>query len=232
MIALHAGSHDLAREQLILVCNRDKVASARDMRQERYYRRLYYTDKCDLLAALQPSSSNLHNQEKVQVRGNVANNAVEAKDDQPDPVPLDQESTHENIQMDDIEEELQEHNDSSQNRPAMQTAALTDKEQEAGSIIRNAYRKYVRGKAMSLNSSARLTRSGFMECLEQSRTVEWLRRSQYKLLYLGPLPNLLACLECVWADISDKRDDARKMLSKALGHDALDQENAKLIELS
>lgn len=218
MVALHNGSHDLAREQLILVCNRHKVASARDMQQERYYRQLYYTDKRDLLAALQ---SNLHNQEKAQARGNIANNAVEAKD-RLDP------ASH------DIEEEVQEqyHDDSSQNRSAMQMVALTREEQEAGSIIRNAYRKYVGRKAKSMNSSARLTHSAFIQCLEQSRTVEWPRRSQYKFLYLGPLSNLLACLECVWADISDKRDDARKMSEKKLGHEALDQEIAKRAELS
>ncbi len=74
-----------------------------------------------------------------------------------------------------------------------------------------------------------------MECLEQSRTIEWPRRSLYKLLYLGPLPNLLACLECLWKDNTDnmnKAAEARKTLRIGLEPDKIDWANAYLTELS
>ena len=223
-MALHAGSHDLAREQLLLVCHRNKVTSVRDTRQERYYRRLYYTNEYDLLVSLQQSS-----QFPPQVKETfMVDDAVKAIHGPAS----DQESTHENIQQHDIEEELQDYDGSAQDIPVMQTTPLTDEELEAGSTIRNAYKKYLRRKATSTNSSVRLTGDAFMECLEQSRTIEWPRRSLYKLLYLGPLPNLLACLQCVWADIMDKRAEARKMFRNGLEPDKIDQANADLTELS
>ncbi len=55
------------------------------------------------------------------------------------------------------------------------------------------------------SSEARLALVKFMECLKQSQAFEWPRCSQYRLVYLGPLPKLLACLESVYADIIDKR---------------------------
>ncbi|KAF8725221.1 hypothetical protein AX14_008242 [Amanita brunnescens Koide BX004] len=257
--ALHAGSYDLAREQLLLVCHRNKATSARDTRQEQYYRRLYYDDKHDLQTALNQSGPNLQDremalrvgqnivhdtveerhdrpdpapwgQESTQVRENIVNGAVEERHDQPDPTSLDPESTQENIQLHEIEEELQNYIDSSsQNTPAV---SLTEEEQKAGSVIRNAYREYFRRKISLTKSSARLRSNSYMEYLKQSQTVEWARRSHYRLLYLGALPNLLACLECVWADIIDQRADARKRLKNGLGPENVDRENATLTKLS
>ena len=233
MIALHAGSYDLAREQLLLVCHRYKTTFSRDIGQERYYRRLFYADTHELLAALKQSGPDLKAREMTpQVKKNIVNDAVEETHGQPDPTSLHQESTQENNQLHDIEEELQDHFDSSDNAPTMQTVPLTEEEQRAGSIIRTAYRKYFRRKTSLMKSLARLTSDSFMECLKQSQTVEWPRGSRYKLLYLGPLPNLVACLEYVWADIMNKKADAKKMLKKGLGAENIDRTNATLTELS
>jgi hypothetical protein len=233
VIALHAASYDLAREQLLLVCHRYKATFSHDTRQERYYRRLFYADTQELLAALKQSGPDLQAQEMApQVKKNIVNDAVEETHDQPDPASLDQESTQENIQLHDMEEELQDDFDSSHSTPAMQTVPLTEEEQKAGSIIRTAYRKYLRRKTSSMKFSARLTSDSFMKCLKQSETVEWPRGSRYKLLYLGPLANLLACLECVWADIKDEKADAKKKLKNGLGPENIDRTNATLTELS
>ena len=233
MIALHAGSYDLAREQLLLVCHRYKATFSRDTRQERYYRQLFYADTQELLAALKQSGPDLQAREMApQVKKNIVNDAVEETHDQPDPGSLDQESTQENIQLHDMEEEVQDDFDSSHSTPAMQTVPLTEEEQNAGSIIRTAYRKYLRRKTSSMKFSARLTSDSFMECLKQSQTVEWSGRSRYKLLYLGPLPNLLACLEYVWAYIKDKKTDAKKMLKNGLEPEDIDRASATLTELS
>lgn len=233
MIALHAGSYDLAREQLLLVCHRYKATFSRDMRQERYYRRLFYAETHELLEALKQSGPSFQAREMApQVKKSIVNDAVEEVYDKPDPPSLDQELTQENLQSHDIEEELQDDFDSSHNTPAMQTVPLTDEEQKAGIIIRTAYRKYLRRKNSLMKFSARLTSNSFMECLKQSQTVEWPRGSRYKLLYLGPLPNLLACLECIWTGIMDKKADARKMLKNGLGPENIDRANATLTELS
>ena len=259
MIALHAGSYDLAREKLLLVCHRYKATSARDMRQEQYYQRLYYDDKHDLQAALNQSGPYLQDREMAlqvrqnivhdaveekydgpdpapwgqestqEVRENIVNGAVEERHDQPDPASLDPESIQEHIQLHEIEKELQNHIDSSQNTPAV---SLTEEEQKAGSVIRNAYRKYFRRKISLMKFSARLRSNSYMEYLKQSQTVEWARRSHYRLLYLGALPNLLACLEYVWADMIDQRADARKRLKNGLGPENVDRENATLTKLS
>lgn len=160
-----------------------------------------------------------------QVWENIVNDVIEAKND---PELLNQELTDENIQLHDVVEEPEEI--FSEETLPMQTATFTDEEQ---TIIQNACRRYFRRKATSMNSSeARLTRVKFMECLKQSQAFKWPRRSRYRLLYLGPLPNLLACLETVYADIIDKKSNARNMWRNGLEPEKIDWASTALTELS
>ncbi|KAG2034292.1 hypothetical protein BDR03DRAFT_1001627 [Suillus americanus] len=65
-------------------------------------------------------------------------------------------------------------------------------EEDAARKIQNAYRRYVgRHPSRALNAEIDAI---FMTCLKEMQSSEW-RLGYYSLLFLGPLPHLLLCLE-------------------------------------
>ncbi|KAG2143549.1 uncharacterized protein EDB93DRAFT_1088104 [Suillus bovinus] len=68
----------------------------------------------------------------------------------------------------------------------------TVEEEEAACKIQNAYRRYVRRRSSrAVNAEIDAI---FMTCLKETQSSEW-RPGYYSLIFLGPLPHLLACLE-------------------------------------
>ncbi|KAG1881874.1 hypothetical protein C8R48DRAFT_682521 [Suillus tomentosus] len=65
-------------------------------------------------------------------------------------------------------------------------------EEDAARNIQNAYRRYVRRcSSRAVNTEIDAI---FMTCLKETQSPEW-RSGYYSLLFLGPLPHLLVCLE-------------------------------------
>ncbi|KAK2462120.1 hypothetical protein APHAL10511_006583 [Amanita phalloides] len=232
--ALHTGSYDLAKEQLILVCHRHMPTFPSNLRLERYYRRILYIDERDLAESLLQAEGQLSlRMSSQEVPDSMSRkNGMEGKYDLPEHASLDQESIQDdNFPSHEEEGEQDDHYEPSQSISATQMVTLTEEEQKAGIIIRDTYKAYLRRKTITSNTSAQSTRNMFLKCLEHSQAMTWSRRSHYKLLYLGPLPCMLACLEILSMDITDKRAEAKKML-KGLEHQGIDEANAILTELS
>ncbi|KAF8624782.1 hypothetical protein AX15_005672 [Amanita polypyramis BW_CC] len=249
VMALHAGSYGLEREELLLVCHRHMDAWATDTRQERYYRRVNYTNDHDLqVALLQPEVQQVTSRELEKTEDYSTGvmldgvNSVsmsqkhgsgqlqDAADDSDSISPHRGPETREDVQVHDVDEESGDRYDPSQSA-ALQFAILTEAEREAGNIIQSAYRKHSRTKNIRINASAQLIRTIFLDYLKHSQTLGWPKRSYYRLLYLGPLPHMLACLESLWMDVMRRKANAKKMLKKGLGHEEIDRAGAILTEI-
>jgi len=68
----------------------------------------------------------------------------------------------------------------------------SEEEEKSAHKIQKAYRRYVRRRSSrAVNAEIDAT---FMACLKETQSSEW-RQGYYSLLFLGPLPHLLVCLE-------------------------------------
>ncbi|KAG2096334.1 uncharacterized protein F5147DRAFT_839983 [Suillus discolor] len=75
---------------------------------------------------------------------------------------------------------------------SLRTNGPSAEEEEAARKIQNTYRRYVRRRSSrAVNAEIDAT---FMTCLKETQSPEW-RSGYYSLLFLGPLPHLLVCLE-------------------------------------
>ncbi|KAG2048320.1 hypothetical protein BDR06DRAFT_920603 [Suillus hirtellus] len=75
---------------------------------------------------------------------------------------------------------------------SLRTNGPSVEEQEAARNIQNVYRRYVRRRSSrAVNAEIDAI---FMACLKQTQSPEWCP-GYYSLLFLGPLPHLLVCLE-------------------------------------
>lgn len=52
----------------------------------------------------------------------------------------------------------------------------------------------------------------FGQCLEYSKTIQWANTSQYRYVFLGPLPHLLACLEWTRKELVAEKKKVQKQL--------------------
>ncbi|KAG2048322.1 hypothetical protein BDR06DRAFT_962830, partial [Suillus hirtellus] len=75
---------------------------------------------------------------------------------------------------------------------SLRTNGPSAEEEEAARKIQNTYRRYVRRRSSrAVNPEIDAI---FMTCLKETQSPEW-RSGYYSLLFLGPLPHLLVCLE-------------------------------------
>lgn len=98
----------------------------------------------------------------------------------------------------------------------------SEKEVRAASLIQDTYRRTVwhrRGKSQEGLSAARAVH--FISCWTQAREMSWPNR-YYRLLFLGPLPHVLLCLDAVYTYASSTKAKTKKRLGVAR-HEELEE---------
>ncbi|OBZ79120.1 TPR and ankyrin repeat-containing protein 1 [Grifola frondosa] len=89
-------------------------------------------------------------------------------------------------------------------------AAPTEAEVAAANAIQVAYRQYLaRRRTTTKTTLHEMRRRIFTAFQEASHTMQWPHK-YYRFLYLGPLPHLLVCLECMQNHIHTAKNHARK----------------------
>jgi hypothetical protein len=97
-------------------------------------------------------------------------------------------------------------------------------------VIQTAYRKLLRRRRKSTKNTLQATRASFFDaCLEESLKMEWPNGIYYRLLLLGPLPHVLACLSAAHSWAIDTKVRNKKRLKVAL-HQELEDVGKRLTE--
>ncbi|CAA7264670.1 unnamed protein product [Cyclocybe aegerita] len=100
----------------------------------------------------------------------------------------------------------------------------------AASCIQARYRKILRSKRQTSRTALETLRASCFEaCLAESRKIEWPPRSHYLLLFLGPLPHVLTCLNAVHTWVMETKQRNKKRFKTAT-HQELDDVNKRLTE--
>ncbi|KAH9949530.1 hypothetical protein B0H21DRAFT_881892 [Amylocystis lapponica] len=118
-------------------------------------------------------------------------------------------------------------------QPRKSSLDPTPEELKAVCIMQSACRKYLRRHALRVPMSARLSMRTrlYSECLKASDAIEWSQKSQYKFLFLGPVPHLLVSIECTRLYLHDAKTKAKKRAQKVKDSD-LEEVNALMNNLS
>ncbi|EMD41416.1 hypothetical protein CERSUDRAFT_89982 [Gelatoporia subvermispora B] len=107
----------------------------------------------------------------------------------------------------------------------------TQTEVDAARTIQVAYRRHLSTRRGAATSTAEdLMRRIFTACQARSQQLQWLCR-RYKMLFLGPLPHLLVCLEMMHGYIFTAKDQAKKRLRK-VEHRELEEAQVTLNAMS
>lgn len=115
---------------------------------------------------------------------------------------------------------------------ALPEANLPPSEEQihATRIIQIAYRKLLRRRHKSTKSALEASRASFFdECLKESLKMEWPNGIYYRLLFLGPLPHVLACLSVAHSWAFDTKARNKERLTVAL-HQELEDVLKRLTE--
>lgn len=116
---------------------------------------------------------------------------------------------------------------------ALEIIAPSEDELHAASVIQQAYKRILlrRRRDMTKAGMSAARRRFFSICFDQSQEMTWKQNSYYRLLFLGPLPHILLCLDVAQAAIlSQKKATKTGLLNNK--HEELDELGAKLTELA
>ncbi|KAF9014907.1 hypothetical protein BDQ17DRAFT_1418043 [Cyathus striatus] len=70
----------------------------------------------------------------------------------------------------------------------------------------------------------------FVSCLTESKSMDWPTR-YYRLMFLGPLPHALVCLDAIYAHCVSTKEKTKKQLPKAI-HQELENLGKRLTEIN
>jgi len=70
----------------------------------------------------------------------------------------------------------------------------------------------------------------FLKCLDQADNLGWQKNSYYRLLFLGPLPHFLVCVETAEAAVSDQKKNVKKYFQLE-SHERLGELGLRLTKL-
>jgi hypothetical protein len=108
---------------------------------------------------------------------------------------------------------------------------LSEDERKAASVIQSAYartllRRHRAPKAGLLAARSRL----YLACLHRAQNMAWKQYSYYRLLFLGPLPHILLCLEIALSTTITRKTAVKKrlLLNK---HEEYEELGPKLTQL-
>ncbi|KAJ3514932.1 hypothetical protein NLJ89_g2078 [Agrocybe chaxingu] len=101
---------------------------------------------------------------------------------------------------------------------------------QAAIYIQARYRTILRHKRQAAKTALEVSRASCFEAfLAESRKMEWPPCSHYLLLFLGPLPHVLACLDVVHTWVMETKQRNKKRFKTAT-HQELDDVNKRLTE--
>jgi hypothetical protein len=113
----------------------------------------------------------------------------------------------------------------------VQVHTPTETEMQAALRIQSAYRGMLLRRSRIATTGREPARRRFFEqCLTCTQDFGWKQNSYYRLLFLGPLPHLLLCLEISATAIAAQKTKAKKRLSSER-HQALDDLSRELTKL-
>ncbi|OCH88979.1 hypothetical protein OBBRIDRAFT_757238 [Obba rivulosa] len=112
-----------------------------------------------------------------------------------------------------------------------QATVPTEKDVSAACKIQAVYRRHLATRREAPKSTLQdMRRRIFSACLGRSVQLEWPHKL-YKMLFLGPVPHLLVCLESLHGYIFTEKDQARKRIRK-VQHRELEEAQAILNAMS
>jgi len=107
----------------------------------------------------------------------------------------------------------------------------TEDEIRAARTIQGWYRRAQRRCQRGPSSNLFAVRSRFFAaCLEAAQVITWSKESLYRLLFLGPLPHILLCLDLAVAGSLAEKSMAKKELPSAT-HEMLDDVSSRLTRI-
>ncbi|KDR84732.1 hypothetical protein GALMADRAFT_260438 [Galerina marginata CBS 339.88] len=106
----------------------------------------------------------------------------------------------------------------------------SDEQVQAATRLQTAYRKVLKLRRKIPKTALDASRNTcFLACLEESRKIDWPDGSFYRLLFLGPLPHVLVCLNAAYAWAIDTKARNKKRFKIAM-HQDLEDVNKRLTE--
>jgi hypothetical protein len=105
----------------------------------------------------------------------------------------------------------------------------SEMEVRAASLIQHVFRRVVRHRRGISQDALSVARAAhFTSCWQQAQEMSWPRR-YYRLLFLGPLPHVLSCLDGVYTYVSSTKAKTKKRLNVAQ-HEELEDLSVRLTE--
>lgn len=148
----------------------------------------------------------------------------------PQPPPIDVDSNHDDLVDEDThipDEASQELGVEDLDTEDSGIAAPSEEEHHAASVIQSAYRKAISRRQRHLESTLgdALGRS-WVACMKEATNIE---PGLYRLLFLGPLPHILICVDILRSKVLTYKTKMRKQLAKKK-HEELDEVDKKLTQ--
>ena len=107
----------------------------------------------------------------------------------------------------------------------------SERELHAASTIQKFYRHMVsRRRQLAISGRPAARQRFFAKCLDHADNLGWQKNSYYRLLFLGPLPHFLVCVEAAEAAVSDQKKKAKKRLQLE-SHEQLEELGLRLTKL-
>ena len=101
---------------------------------------------------------------------------------------------------------------------------------KAASFLQTMYRRRQRRKTKTNKAPLHVwLKRCFKQCLTESSKMEWPPRSQYRLMFLGPLPHVLACINTAHSWVMDNKQRNKDKFKTAL-HQDLEEVAKRLTE--
>lgn len=88
----------------------------------------------------------------------------------------------------------------------------TIEEKKAAAEVMWSYYERIRRGRRELAPLPAARQRFFGQCLERSKAIQWTSTSQYRYVFLGPLPHLLACLEWTKKELMVEKKKVQKQL--------------------
>ena len=109
----------------------------------------------------------------------------------------------------------------------------SDEQIKAARVIQIRYRRNVLRRSRPMSTLFEARSRLFVECWKESEKIDWLRKGRhilrYRLLFLGPLPHLLLCLERAKEFASEAKKKIKRRLTAAK-HQQLEDVQTKMTE--